>query len=329
MSLRDIKDAEPIAQPEAGKPLTFKINDNEIANNRRMARRITNTDATYDMDELLRYYDPHIYDYDTHGYEFERVQTISETSSREDDYEYPEHDDESFATAPDEEEQSNPTKDTPNPIQNDVSEKNQTPAQTENVEKKVSNNDDAPPLRQSARSNKGKRTTKRYDDEFYVMRVAACTIKKKKWEVRIPDIDTEALQSPEKDFWKAAMQEQVDKLENNGTWRLIPLPKDKPRPLPGKWVYDLKTAKDGTIEEFRARWVVCGNMEKKDNTNTWSPVANDLAMKIFLSFCAHHGLNIYQADIIAAYLHAWMKRNRVLMMQPRGFEKVLEWCAYC
>jgi transposase InsO family protein len=319
--LRDIRDEEPIAQPDAGKRLIFKINDQEVANSRRMAKRIANTDTAYDIDELLRYYDPHLYDYDEHEYEFERVRTISDTPSRADEEEDSEHEGDSFATAPDDEQEQVSSNRGQNPTQKSISEIAPATAQTENIEKKSSNNVDKPPPRRSERTTKGQRTTKRYDEEDFVIGIAVSTINKKKWDIQIPDNDREALQSPERDFWEAAMKEQVDKLENNGTWRLIPLPKDKPRPLPGKWVYDIKSAKDGTIEEFRARWVVCGNMEKKDGAITWSPVANDLAMKIFLSFCAHHGLNIYQADIIAAYLHAWMKRNRVLMMQPRGFEK--------
>lgn len=270
---------------------------------------------------MLRNFDPNLYDYDEHEYEFERVRAISTTSSRVDEDEYSEHDDKSFATAPNDNEQPESTEDASEHMQNDVSEENRAPTETENVEKKSSSNTDAPPPRRSARSNKGMRTTKRYDEDDFVIGVAACTINKKKWQVGIPDSDTKALQSPEREFWQAAMQEQVDKLENNGTWKLIPLPKDKLRPLPGKWVYDLKTAKDGNIEDFRARWVVCGNMKKRNSANTWPPDANYLATKVFLSFCAYHGLNIYQVDIIAAYFHAWMKRNRVLMIQPRGFEK--------
>ena len=30
--------------------------------------------------------------------------------------------------------------------------------------------------------------------------------------------------------------------------------------LPGRWMYDMKSDNIGTIAEYRARWVICGNL---------------------------------------------------------------------
>lgn len=91
--------------------------------------------------------------------------------------------------------------------------------------------------------------------------------------------------------------------------------------LPGKWVYDLKSDSEDTIVEFHARWVVCGNFQAKSGDATWSLVANDISVKIFLTYCAREDLIIYQADIIGAYLHALLQYRRVLVAQPTSIKK--------
>ena len=49
--------------------------------------------------------------------------------------------------------------------------------------------------------------------------------------VPIPRSVSEALQNPQ---WVVAMQEEMDALEQNGTWELAPLP-PKAKPVGSKW----------------------------------------------------------------------------------------------
>lgn len=145
--------------------------------------------------------------------------------------------------------------------------------------------------------------------------------REQKWQVKIPTTHSKALETPNADFWIAAEHEQIPKLEDNDTWTLVPRPKDSTQILPGKLVYDTKSEPDGTITEYRARWVVCGNFQKKSTNDTWSPVVGDMSMKLFLSLCAALGLKMYQADIIAAYLNDLLRRNKMLVAQHYGHEK--------
>ncbi|EED11570.1 hypothetical protein TSTA_008660 [Talaromyces stipitatus ATCC 10500] len=144
--------------------------------------------------------------------------------------------------------------------------------------------------------------------------------KLKKWEVEIPGNDRQMLKSPLRDLWKKAMQDQVEKLRANETWKLVPKPKNSAKILPGKWVYDVKADDESNVTEFRARWVVCGNFEVKDNENNYSPVVSDVGVKIFLTYCIKNGLKIFQADIITAYLHAMLQRRQVLVEQLKGVD---------
>jgi hypothetical protein len=69
-----------------------------------------------------------------------------------------------------------------------------------------------------------------------------------------------ALASHDAAQWKKAMDEEVDALLKNKTWKRVKRldPKLGIRVLRGKWVYKLKRKVDNTIARFKARWVVKG-----------------------------------------------------------------------
>jgi hypothetical protein len=57
--------------------------------------------------------------------------------------------------------------------------------------------------------------------------------------------------------WRNAMMEEMDSIEENGTWSLIDLPLD--RKLIGvKWVFKLKRDEHGAVSKHKARLVVKG-----------------------------------------------------------------------
>ncbi|XP_074306525.1 uncharacterized protein LOC141641775 [Silene latifolia] len=57
--------------------------------------------------------------------------------------------------------------------------------------------------------------------------------------------------------WREAMSKEIDALEKNGTWKLVPLPRGK-KPIGCKWVYKIKYRADGTVERYKARLVAHG-----------------------------------------------------------------------
>jgi Reverse transcriptase (RNA-dependent DNA polymerase) len=62
-------------------------------------------------------------------------------------------------------------------------------------------------------------------------------------------------------IWNKAMKEELEALEKNNTWVIIPLSKDK-RSIGCKWIYKIKYNSDGTIERYKARLVVKGYIPK-------------------------------------------------------------------
>jgi hypothetical protein len=54
--------------------------------------------------------------------------------------------------------------------------------------------------------------------------------------------------------WRHAMAEEINSIEDNGTWELVDLPAGQ-KPIGLKWVYKLKKDASGTVIKHKARLV--------------------------------------------------------------------------
>ena len=65
------------------------------------------------------------------------------------------------------------------------------------------------------------------------------------------------------DYWKQAMKEELDQIEKNGTWELVPRPIDK-NVIGTKWVFRNKMNEQGEVVRNKARLVVKVSHSKKE-----------------------------------------------------------------
>lgn len=83
-------------------------------------------------------------------------------------------------------------------------------------------------------------------------------------DVEEPETYEQAISCPYAQQWAHAIQEEVDQLEKNKTWDLVPMSEVKTghKPLSGKWVFKVKHNVNDNIARFKARWVVRGYLQK-------------------------------------------------------------------
>ena len=66
-------------------------------------------------------------------------------------------------------------------------------------------------------------------------------------QVSIPSNVQDALDDPK---WKKAMNEEMEALQKNATWELVPLPKGM-KPIGCRWVFTVKLKPDGSIDRYK------------------------------------------------------------------------------
>lgn len=112
------------------------------------------------------------------------------------------------------------------------------------------------------------------------------------------------------------MLDEYNALQHQGTWSLVPLPSSK-QAIGCKWVFKLKRAFDGTIARHKVRLVAKGFLQQHgiDFQETFSLVAKQPTIRIFLCLALHYHCPIKQLDISNALLHGKLAEEE----QPPGF----------
>ncbi|PKU87466.1 Retrovirus-related Pol polyprotein from transposon TNT 1-94 [Dendrobium catenatum] len=119
--------------------------------------------------------------------------------------------------------------------------------------------------------------------------------------------------------WQSAMQEEFSALQRQGTWTLVPPPRQEPI-LGCKWTFKTKLLPNGQIDRYKARLIAQGfNQTLGVNyKETFSPVAKMPTIRALLTLALHRKWNIMQLDVSNAFLHGDLT-DTVYMRQPAGF----------
>jgi hypothetical protein len=117
----------------------------------------------------------------------------------------------------------------------------------------------------------------------------------------LPSSYRQALKDPN---WHAAMLDEFNALIQNDTWSLIPCPAGA-NVVTGKWIFRHKLKSDGSLERYKARWVVHGFTQQAgvDYGETFSPVVKPTTIRVVLALATSHSWPINQMDVKNAFLH--------------------------
>ncbi|CAI7877677.1 unnamed protein product [Closterium sp. NIES-53] len=103
------------------------------------------------------------------------------------------------------------------------------------------------------------------------------------------------------------MDKELKALEERNTWKIVPIDVAQNKTiLTGKWVFRVKTKADGTIDKFKARWVVRGFDQEhgRDYTETFAPVSRHTSLRILIAVAAMKKKKLRQIDVANAFLYA-------------------------
>ncbi|CAI7845914.1 unnamed protein product [Closterium sp. NIES-54] len=103
------------------------------------------------------------------------------------------------------------------------------------------------------------------------------------------------------------MDKELEALKERNTWKVVPIGVARNKTiLTGKWVFRVKTKADGTIDKFKARWVVRGFDQEhgRDFTETFAPVSRHTSLRILLAIAAMKKKKLRQIDVANAFLYA-------------------------
>ena len=104
------------------------------------------------------------------------------------------------------------------------------------------------------------------------------------------------------------MQEELDALEKNHTWDIVPSPVGV-KPIGCKWIFSLKLKSNGTLDRYKAHLVALGNRQEYgiDYDETFASVAKMTTVRTILAITASQSWPLYQMDVKNAFLHGDLK----------------------
>ena len=128
-----------------------------------------------------------------------------------------------------------------------------------------------------------------------------------------------ALTSPNAIFWKEVVNDEMESLISNRTWKLVDLPPSC-KPIGCKWVLRKKLKPVGSIDKFKARLVAKAFKQKADLDffDTFSLIIRITSIILLITIAAIFYLKIHQMDVKTAFLDGDLEEE-IYMDQPEGF----------
>lgn len=144
-------------------------------------------------------------------------------------------------------------------------------------------------------------------------------------EIPIPNTYDEAMGSKFADKWREAMDREIRELLGRKTWESSRIPMGR-KATRSRWVYTIKYKSDGTIERFKARFVVCGysQIHGVDYEQSFSSTMRATTFRTLLSLAAQAGFQAEHIDISNAFCQADIDGVDIWVQPPRGFETLCE-----
>jgi hypothetical protein len=129
----------------------------------------------------------------------------------------------------------------------------------------------------------------------------------------------EAMDCPQHEHWKRAMEEECTSIHHNNTFTTV-YPREvgqlQVRPIGSKWVHKTKDNPDSTIR-YKACLVIKG-YKQTDSGETYAPVGKLTTFQYLILMVGKHGWNIDHLDVVTAFLNPEIDDDDIYMTLPEG-----------
>ena len=138
-------------------------------------------------------------------------------------------------------------------------------------------------------------------------------------ELYEPTSYTDAMNSPDAELWKVAIQDEYDSLMLNETWSLSYLPPGRTC-IKSRWIFKIKPGAHGSDNRYKARLVAKDFLQQPgiDFEENFSPVIKHDTLRVVLSLVAAHDLEMSQLDVKTAFLYGELDEE-IYLQQPEGY----------
>ena len=112
------------------------------------------------------------------------------------------------------------------------------------------------------------------------------------------------------DDWYNVMKEEIEKIEKNKTWTLVPRPVDK-NVIGTKWVFRNKLDENGEITRNKGRLVYKGYAQEEglDYGETFVAIARMEGVRTLLAYAAYKSFEVYQMDVKSTFLNGILEEK--------------------
>ena len=119
--------------------------------------------------------------------------------------------------------------------------------------------------------------------------------------------------------WVKAMEEELDQIEKNETWELVPRPSNK-NLIDTKRVLKNKINEYGQVIRNKDRFICKGyaHIEGIDFEETFASVAIMEAIRMVLAYDFFKDIKVYHMDVKSTFLNGELEED-IYIKQPEGF----------
>nr|GEX25356.1 retrovirus-related Pol polyprotein from transposon TNT 1-94 [Tanacetum cinerariifolium] len=119
--------------------------------------------------------------------------------------------------------------------------------------------------------------------------------------------------------WIESMQEELHQFDRLEVGELVDRPLCK-NIINMKWLWKNKRDEENTVIRNKSRLVAKGYTQKEgvDFEESFAPVAQLEAVRLFIAYAVHKSFTVYQMDVMIAFLYSHLKEE-VYVNQPDGF----------